>query len=106
MLVTYVSHKIMEGQVTFPFLLPPPGYRRTSYISPPATTPLVTEGQVTFPLLLPPPWLWKDKLHFSSCYHTTPLIMEGQVKFLLLLPHPPGYGRTRYISSPDATSYA
>ena len=65
-----------------------PGYRRTSYISPPATPPLVMEGQVTFPLLLlSHPWLWKDKLHFPSCYHH-PLIMEGQVTFPLLLQHP------------------
>ena len=63
MLVTNISHKIMEGQVTFPFLLTPPGYERTSYISPPANTPpLVTEGQVTFLLLL-----------------QHPLITEGQV---------------------------
>ena len=46
----------MEGQVTFPLQLPHPGYDyvRTSYISPPATTPthLIREGQVTLLYLL------------------------------------------------------
>ena len=55
---------LTEGQVTLLLLLLPPGYGRTSYISPLANTPppLVMEGQVTFLLLL-----------------QHPLITEGQV---------------------------
>ena len=46
------------------------------------------EWQVTFSETTTPLWLWKDMLHFPSCYHT-PLITEGQVTFHLLLPYPP-----------------
>ena len=110
----------MKRQVTFLLQVQhPPGYRRTSYIFHPATTPtwlrkdklhlpssyhttLVTEGQITFPLSATPhTWLWKDKLHFPSSYNTH-LVTERQVKFPLQLPHLPGYGRTSYIS-PSAT---
>ena len=118
----------MKRQVTFLLQVQhPPGYRRTSYIFHPATTPtwlrkdklhlpssyhttLVTEGQITFPLSATPhTWLWKDKLHFPwlqkdklnfpSSYHTY-LVTEGQVTFPLQLPCPPGYGRTSYIYPP------
>ena len=105
-LVTHVSHKIMEGKVTFYLLVPchphPPCLRKDKLHfpllqhtpltleeqSPSCYHPLVMEGHVTFPLLLPPSWLQKDMLYFPSCYHTPPLITEGQVTFLLLLQHP------------------
>ena len=61
MLVTNVSHKITEGQVTFPLLLPCPLLPR----------PLVMEGQVTFLLLL-----------------QHPLTTEGQVTVTNLAPSP------------------
>ena len=66
----YHIHQITDGQVTFPLQLPhPPGYGRTCYISPPATTPT---------------WSWKDTLHLPSSYHTH-LIMEEQVTFIQFL---------------------
>ena len=63
-------------------------YRRTSYISPQATTPT---------------WLQKDKLHFPSSYHTN-LVTEGQVTFSLRLPNLPGYEFTSHISPPATKS--
>ena len=77
----YEEYMVIEAQVTFPLLLPAtPVYRRTSYISPPATTP----------------WLRKDKLHFPSSYHTH-LSTEGRVTFTLQLQPPSDYGRASYI---------
>ena len=99
---------IMDGQVTFPLLLPHP-------------LPQITEGQITFPLQLPhppgcgrtsytsypattPTWLRKVKLHLPSSYYNH-LVTEGQVTHPLQLPHPPGYERTSYIYPPATPNW-
>ena len=76
-----LQHTPLTLEEQSPSCYHPPGNGRTCYISPPATTFLVTEGHVIFPLLLPhpspdyrrtsyisPPAIcYHPTLHFSSC---------------------------------------